>query len=203
LVDIDFDACHIQMLYREKKKPAPENPYVFKKGDDDDKRNIAKKLLLTTLNYKRGDKETPGQVWRRVIYASEVEADYHSDYDTVKGILFELEELHAPIKEDFYSGKGLSLQNKEAEIMRKIMKSCINKDIPILPCHDGCSVKASDAIRVKEIFDSVTPLPATPEPLIGDPDKVKKKIEEWLYWNPCDKRHGDIKVEYKQIIGTE
>jgi len=140
-----------------------------------------------------------------VIYASEVKDTYYIDYDSAKSILFALEDRHDPIKEYFYSGKGLSLQNKEAEVMRKIMKVCVKEGIPILPCHDGCLVKISDAKTVKGIFKAVTKekLPFSDEVLTGDPDKIKKKIKKWLDWNPCDKRHGDIKAEYNQIIETE
>lgn len=198
LTDIDFNACHIVLLYRDIKETAPENPYLY--GREDDRRDIAKKLLLTMLNYKVKKKsQSDAQSRRGVIYASEVQKEYPVEYEDVKAILLELEGLHAPIKKSFYTGIGLTLQCKEANIMQKIMKACMKDGIPILPCHDGCSVRVSDAIRVKEIFKAVTDLPCSRDELKENNTKVRDKLEAWFKTEPATEKVNTLKDEFTKI----
>ena len=197
LTDIDFNACHIQILYKGIKESIPKNPYVYTK--ETDRRDVAKKLLLTTLNYKKKKGRSIGQIRRGVIAASKVQKEFYVEYETAKEILLELEELHTQIKEYFYTGVGLRLQKEEAGYMRKIMKACMKKKILILPCHDGCSVKISQADTVEEIFRGVTEIKFSRGDLEEDTEKIKRKIRKWIKGNTEDKRIEDIKEEFKGL----
>ncbi|MCP3952714.1 MAG: hypothetical protein GY697_10945 [Desulfobacterales bacterium] len=199
ITDIDFNACHIQLLYREVKRNTPDNPYQYKK--DDDRRDVAKKLLLTTLNYKAKKGRSEHQNRQGVIYASKVQEEYSIDYQEAKAILLKIEDLHAPIHKYFYTGRGLKLQKEEADIMRKIMKRCIKEDIPVLPCHDGCSVRISDTERTEEIFKEVTALSFSSEDLKGDLAKIRTKTTSWLEKNTSDHKYEEI--IYRAIMGVQ
>ena len=194
LVDIDFSACHIEILYREIVEPAPKNPYIYDEADE--RRGYAKKLLLTTLNLKKNPTRTVKQVRNDVVRASRI----HEDDAILKEILIKLENKHNPIKQYFYTGRGLKLQLAEAKIMRKIMKLCIKNKIPILPVHDGCSVRISDADKVEDIFKKVTDMPFSRDELIRDTDKIKTRIEKWIKYIAIDPRLEEITAKFNKIL---
>lgn len=162
LVDIDFNACHVELLYKKIGKKSPPDVYLYDKTDHN--RSIAKTLMVTMLNFRAKPNRSEGQIRRDVIKATKLK----DDYDVIKEILISVERHHEPINDYFYAGYGLSLQFQEAEIMRKIMKACMKQGIPILPCHDGCSVRVSDADTVEEIFRSVTDLPFSRDNMVED-----------------------------------
>ncbi|WP_300459912.1 hypothetical protein [Desulfobacula sp.] len=85
-------------------------------------------------------------------YWNSIKDEHQSKMKQYKEIAIELEELHSPIKDYFYTGIGTKLQFKESHIMRKIMKEALKLGIVILICHDGALVKESEADKVIELF---------------------------------------------------
>ncbi len=198
LVDIDFNACHIQLLYKKVGEPTPKNPYVYDRSDI--RRDYAKRLLLTTLNLKMKGERTENQVRNDVYRASEIREEKHY---MLKEILVKLEKAHEPIKKYFYTGIGLRLQLAEANIMRRIMKKCMKKNIPILPVHDGCSVRISNADKVEKIFKETTDIPFNRDILKSNTNKIGDRIEKWIRTNPLDPRLEEITAKFNKILKEE
>ena len=169
LVDIDFNACHTRLLYKKVNQPAPYDIYLY--DESDPKRSIAKKLMVTIPNFTPKPGRTINEARKDLIAATKLKGNHKE----IKDILLALEKHHEPIKKHLYSGLGLSLQFQEATIMRKIMNACMKKDIPILPCHDGCSVRISDADAVEAIFRSKTGLPFSRDELREESTEVINK----------------------------
>ena len=166
LVDIDWAACHIALLYDKIGSEIPQNPYgITKEGFY---RDIAKKLMLTLINIEPKNRHTASEKQLRAKVMLAIRKDiikiarkygyYHPEYHKLFRrqaieLIELLQEAHYEIADMFFSGIGLELQFRESENMREVMKMALTKGVVVLPCHDGCLVKESDFPVVKEIFE--------------------------------------------------
>lgn len=188
LWDVDLVACHIDLLYRKKDLEMPSNPYLYFKSNPDtkDKRDDAKKLLLTMVNYtpnktKTGKDYSPDAVRNHVVNGSKLLDGYKGQEwrdrkQELLDLLYRLERHHTPIKDSFYSGLGLKLQNDESNIMRSVMTRCLNQGIIILPVHDGCMVKGSQVGALIQIFDEMG-YRVDGEELVRDEEAVDQEVK--------------------------
>ncbi|NTV51282.1 MAG: hypothetical protein HGA69_00395 [Desulfobulbaceae bacterium] len=142
--DIDGRAMHVQLLYRRMGVPIPEgDPYLF----DDDRRSIAKKLMLLMMNTRE---EMPATLGRKA-----VQKTYRKHYGQVDGIedlILKLESHHSSIVDQFYKPNWGDLQRTEAALILSIMEDGIRDGVVILPVHDGCLCQRQHKDKVLEYF---------------------------------------------------
>jgi hypothetical protein len=127
VVYCDFKALHINMLYHMEGLESPNiDPYSVE-GIPEKYRPVLKIILQQAINAESH-------------YEAVDKADLPTGW-THKQILDKLKEKHSPIKDHINSGIGLSLQCRDADICAIILNEARDKDIVILPIHDGFLVE--------------------------------------------------------------
>jgi hypothetical protein len=71
-----------------------------------------------------------------------------------KRVLQAFQEAHPALKDKIASGEGVKAQFTESLIAERIMLSCITKQMPVLPIHDGFLAKASDMFELKNLMET-------------------------------------------------
>ncbi len=139
-VELDYSGCAIHMLYHQRNKQCAGYPYTLNSISADETGRI-KDLTQILINGTRKDRK------RRADHPFSGEL-------TVGRVLQLLEERHAPIADAFYSGAGIFLQRKDADIALSIITSLKNKGIVALPIHDSFIVTAEyeEELRKEMIF---------------------------------------------------
>lgn len=145
--DVDGDAMHVQLLYKRTGAPLPDgNLYLY--GEGDNRRKIAKRLMLFMMNTR---KTWEGEAGRVAVIKTYKKHHGRPKMDLMP-IVMELEEKHKAILHLLYRSNWGALQYTEAGIMLEIMEQGIIDNVPILPVHDGCLCKRSDRDRVLGYF---------------------------------------------------
>jgi hypothetical protein len=142
--DIDGRAMHVQLLYRLKGEHLPKgDPYLFR----DDRRKIAKKLMLLMMNTR---KECLPEAGREAV-ARTFRKD-HGQFEGIEDLILQLEAHHSRIADEFYKPNWGRLQKTEAALMLSIMLSGIEDNIVVLPVHDGCLCPRQHSEKVLGYF---------------------------------------------------
>lgn len=149
VVELDFDAFHLTMLYAIEGKQLDYDPYDTVAPKE--MRLIIKMLLLTALNAESEESAKGAMVdeikkLKRKEYISEWELKLIKALDAYKPdwleLIDKLRDAHPLIAPYFCSGAGLMLQRLDAEIMREALIYLAEKNIPALPIHDSAIVAA-------------------------------------------------------------
>ena len=156
--EIDYSGIHIVFLYAKKKidywKEIAKDPYdLTEYGYVMDKklRNLLKVVLLTSINCEKGKKRDLTKAKQSVQYAINVkQAD---EFAWVKKENLDIEKLiedfadyHKPIRQYFYSGKGISLQYIDSMVAEKLINHFTKLNIPILCIHDSFIIQSQFAV---------------------------------------------------------
>lgn len=145
--DVDGDAMHVQLLYKRAGASLPDgNLYLYDKGDN--RRKIAKRLMLYMMNTRKAWEGDAGQVAVIKTY----KRHHGRPKVDLMPIVLELEEKHEAINHLLYRSNWGDLQYTEAGIMLEIMEQGMIDNVPILPVHDGCLCKRSDHNKVLGYF---------------------------------------------------
>ena len=100
------------------------DPYTIEGIENTDyNRNIIKKILNQAINaedrYQRFERKILPKGWK------------HDQ------ILEAIKNKHPNIADKMNTGSGIRLQKLDSDICEKVLTEAINKDIPLLPVHDG------------------------------------------------------------------
>lgn len=148
LIDFDFKSCYPAILYKKINEPLPENPYVFEKESKE--RKIAKKLFMILMNTNKAGSFK--QTIQRISFA------YHKKNEKIKAALLErivnkLLSFHKPIEHLLFNKKKfLEVMFIESELMRTIIRYCLDHKVHFLPIHDGGICKKSDQEIIEQAF---------------------------------------------------
>ncbi len=147
VVELDFDAFHLTMLYAIEEKQLNHDPYNTVAPKE--MRSIIKVLLLTALNAE-SEESAEGAMIDKIKKLKRKEYITKKDLDLLKAIdiykpnwlelIDKLRDAHPLIAPYFCSGAGLMLQRLDAEIMREALIYLAEKNIPALPIHDSAIV---------------------------------------------------------------
>lgn len=152
VVELDFDAFHIAMLYAVEGKqlpPKPYDPYTAVIPEVPEMRPIIKTLLLTVLNANSEKSaidamEDSMDELAREEYVSERDLkliraidEHEPDWGT---LIDRLGAAHPDLACYFCSGAGLMLQRLDSEIMREALLYLAWNNIPAIPIHDSAIV---------------------------------------------------------------
>jgi hypothetical protein len=146
-VESDFSGLHINLLYAKKGMKMPyDDPYALE-GMPASSRDFLKHSLLTLINatdrksaYKAIKYELLGRPKRKTTSDSprkKAKLVLPAGIKNIEELLLPFEDKHEDIREFFYSGAGVYLQNLDAIIAERIMLLLAKKGIPALPLHDS------------------------------------------------------------------
>ena len=141
--EIDFKSLHPRLLWAEKGLDAPEDCYAIKCAP----RGAAKKLLLVAFNCKSRSAAISAARRAAVKDGMDITGINWSD------ALDELMELHAPIKDGFFSCCWGPLQYSESCIMLDVIEHFTNKGIVCLGVHDSAIVQKRYENELKEVME--------------------------------------------------
>lgn len=145
-VELDYSAQHPTLVYARKGLALPDDPYTI--GDHE--RAVVKQAMLTCLNaIGRRNAWSAIQKWA---YEERLEAGDSSAFQVPPGLLEEIERVHHPISEFFYTGAWTFLQRQDSEIAERIMNHFTAKGIPVLMIHDSFIVEQQYEDELREIM---------------------------------------------------
>ncbi len=150
IVEIDFSALHLNMLYNKTGKYFDKDPYTSV-NNNPEVRPILKLVSLIAINSE--NKEQALRAIRseinRDINLIRLKENYHLDE---KDLLGKFESTHFQISNYFYSGIGTKLQNFDSQLAETILKHFTNREIPCLCVHDSFIVPKDYQDELNEVM---------------------------------------------------
>lgn len=143
-VELDFSGLHIRMLYHDLKQELNEDPYLI---GNNSHRAEYKLVSLISINAKRQGAHIA--VRDALKQGGFKIAD---DLKQVTALMKNYQERHEPIKKFLFSGAGIDLQNKDSQIMEKILMRLHDQGICGLPIHDSVLVEKKYADLLYDIM---------------------------------------------------
>jgi hypothetical protein len=149
VVEPDFSALHIRMLYHLEGIDYREDPYAIL-CDSKEERKVFKIIFLVAIN---------AETQKKAIYGIQKELEengipFDTDYQNLKRCLQRVKSVHGPIAKYLNTGVGLKLQNLDSRITDLILKTLTREEIPVLPVHDSFIVRERDMHRLIEVMKS-------------------------------------------------
>lgn len=132
VIELDYDAFHVRMLYHLRGKDIIEDPYDLIEGPED--RRIKKTALLTAINAP--DNKLAVKGIRKALVDDGIRGEILTDKSIIS-LLDRAKAAHPYIADDIGSGKGIILQNTDSKIADAILTSFMAENIPALPVHDS------------------------------------------------------------------
>lgn len=156
--EIDYSGIHIVFLYAKKKidywNEIGKDPYdlsAYGYAMDKKLRSLLKVVLLTSINCEKGKKKDLSIAKKSVQF--EINMKRPEEFNWVKKEKLDIEKLiddfadyHKPIRQYFYSGKGISLQYIDSLVAEKLINHFTNLNIPILCIHDSFIIQNKFAV---------------------------------------------------------
>lgn len=142
--EIDFPCLHISILYSFKNSSINIDAYYLKEYPDE--RSLIKFILIILLFSKSKE-----QAIKAILFKKYKNNSFY--FNKINHIIDLLLEKHSLIKDLFFKPKlCLKLQNIESRIASMIIKHFTNKNIIIIPIHDGFICEQTHATKLKEIM---------------------------------------------------
>jgi hypothetical protein len=153
VVEVDYNAMHVHLLYQEIGKPMPGDPYDLAEWP----RKYAKAAMLLGINAK-----TPMSAIRALADALRLDGRYSYPFPTAKALLKAIKAKHPDIAHAFGSDAGVRLMRQDSDLASRIMWEMLRTTgIVPLPVHDSFIVPSTYEDRLREIMESATPCPTT------------------------------------------
>ena len=146
VIELDYDAFHVRMLYHLRGQDIIEDPYDLIEGPED--RRIKKTVLLTAINAP--DDKLAVKGIRKALVDDGIRGEILKNKSIIS-LLDRAKAAHPYIADDIGSGKGIILQNTDSKIADAILTSFMAENIPALPVHDSFIVpqRFEDELRRK------------------------------------------------------
>jgi len=149
VVEPDFSALHIRMLYHLEGIDYREDPYIALCNSKEE-RKVFKTIFLVAIN---------AATEKKTIYGIQKELEengipFDTEYQNLKRCLQRVKNVHRPIAKYLNTGVGLKLQNLDGQITDLILKTLTHEGIPVLPVHDSYIVRERDKDRLIEVMKS-------------------------------------------------
>jgi len=143
-VELDFSGLHIRMLYHELEMDFRDDPYTIGDGS---LRGEYKLVSLISINA-----QAQGAHIAVKDALEESGFEIANDLKQVQTLMKNYQEAHKPIEKYLFSGVGLDLQNKDSQIMEKILMKLHDYGICGLPIHDSVLVEKKYTDLLYEIM---------------------------------------------------
>ena len=139
--EYDYSGFHINMLYAFENLSLPEEDVYKLPGYSNTEafRRFVKRMLLVMVN--ASSRSSVRKVMHEAVHryhSLELPSDIKSTRNVdIFPIMDALERKHAPIKDNFCTGKGIDLQYHDSVIAEAILVLLAKHNIPCLPLHDS------------------------------------------------------------------
>lgn len=138
VVELDYSAQHIRMLYHLEKKDYKKDPYraLCEKPED---RKMYKLVQLVSINAKNVESAIKGLRFK--FYKEGIKHPLTNE--SLLHLIEKFKKVHEPIEKYLTSSVGGILQNIDSEITDYILMNLMEEGIPALPVHDSYIVDAN------------------------------------------------------------
>ena len=135
VVELDYSALHLRMLYHLEGKDFTGDPYQAVAAGNPNIRKLLKIICLVGINAA-----SPVQALiavERNKDAKPLIEKFEKSGKKLEGLLDSFKKVHHPIASKLYSGAGIELQNKDSKIAADILSHFTKRSIPCLCVHDS------------------------------------------------------------------
>tara|TARA_R100000935_G_scaffold55922_1_gene86530 strand:- start:7596 stop:8831 length:1236 start_codon:yes stop_codon:yes gene_type:complete len=166
-IELDFKAIHPHILYSERGHPIPSDCYDVGNWP----RDLVKLALLVLINAETlgevvtvlansdGEKITRDEeggiidvTTERRLMKQIAGNDYSKAMAFAHKLVQDVKDHHAPIADDFHTGAGIRLMNKDSEIAMHVLTSLTKMGEPVLAVHDSFLVRSSVKDKLEEVM---------------------------------------------------
>lgn len=155
VTEIDYSGLHIVLLYAMIGiTHKHDDPYTIEGYKHSERmRDLLKSVLLASINAK--DKKSAKQAVQKEINFNPDEFGWvKNEGINLSDIIDTFANKHSPIKEYFFSGSGIRLQNIDSIIAEKVINHFTQKDVAVLCIHDSFVIPADKADRLKLVMEN-------------------------------------------------
>jgi hypothetical protein len=157
VVELDYRGLHLTMCYHLAGLDAPQDPYkIYGDGRDAVARPLVKKLMVVAINAEPGvniasivRNEFRERGTKHLARLRDVERQVGQKLGAIAAAMTA---AHPAIASFFASDAGVRLQRIDAEIMRRIIRACVERNIPLVPVHDSIVVPRRHRDVAREIM---------------------------------------------------
>jgi len=183
VVEIDYSGIHIIMLYALKGidywSDIKTDPYHIKGLEQSDRmRDLLKVVLLSSINAENRAK-TKQAIQHEINWDKDLYRWSLSKKLDLNDILDKFVSTHAPIKEYFFSGKGIELQHADSRIAEMVVNHCTRHHIPVLCIHDSFVIEQKHKELLQNIMNKSFDVVLKEFLTTGGIATSKLKIEEY------------------------
>ena len=183
VVEIDYSGIHIVMLYALKNidywSKINTDPYNIKGLEQSERmRDLLKVVLLSSINAENRIK-TKQAIQHEINWDKNLYQWSLSKKLDLNDILDKFVSTHAPIKEYFFSGKGIELQNTDSRIAEMVVNHCTRHHIPVLCIHDSFVIEQRHKQLLQDIMNKSFEVVLKEFLTTGSIATSKLKIEEY------------------------
>ena len=149
VVELDYSALHIRMLYHSVGIDYREDPYSILCDREED-RGIYKLVQLVSINA-----ENEGKAIKAIRNEFRKEGYYnHLTDKAIIGLINRFKRAHKPIQNFLNAGVGLDLQNRDSAITEQILTHFYECGIPVLPVHDSYIITSNYSGTLADTMNS-------------------------------------------------
>jgi hypothetical protein len=183
VVEIDYSGIHIVMLYALKNidywSKINTDPYNIKGLEQSERmRDLLKVVLLSSINAENRTKTK-----QAIQFEINMDKDLYrwslSKKLDLNDILDKFVSTHASIKEYFFSGKGIELQNADSRIAEMVVNHCTRHHLPVLCIHDSFVIEQKHKELLQNIMNRSFDVVLKEFLTTGSIATSKLKIEEY------------------------
>lgn len=140
-IEPDFSAMHLRMLYHERGLGDPGGD-LYDFGADRELNKLAS-LIVINCEPEHDEVRAIAAAFRDNEELRSKHGDEIMKHDFVRQLIADFKAAHPDIAQDFFSGCGLRLQNKDSMIMADILEYFADREVPAIPVHDSVIVPES------------------------------------------------------------
>lgn len=171
-IEVDWSGLHPAMLYAISGLPLPKED-LYTLDNPSISRGELKTILLIMLN-------TKSKKAAIATINNKIKEGEFSSFET-KTVLEAFELKHSQISSYFYRAVALSLQFKDSEMIRHIMKRFLRERVPMIPIHDSIITwKSCEHIAKEAMTEAVIDMLSKEKPTIGKLETVLDDYDGWI-----------------------
>lgn len=141
VVEVDWSSLFLHLAYHSKDlEPPPGDLYAIPGLEGEDRDDTIKPFINAMFNYHKDFGQTPGDL------------KFATKRMTAPKATKLIKKHHKPIADLFGTSIGLYYMNKESNMMTNVLLTSMDRDIPLLPLHDGVICGESNADSVARLM---------------------------------------------------
>lgn len=144
IAELDYGQMFLRMLYADTASGAPDVEDLYIVPGYELHRKGVKTIITAALT-------TDTELLRM----PEGARKHFSDDIPFSEVMAKIVKYHAPIARHFFTGVGMKLQKREADIMVKLLLKAKAQDLILLPIHDGVLCQSGREQETKRLMETV------------------------------------------------